>query len=47
MVCHGSYFRRLDSSEWKANPTQAVLPPVGLAAEKVIRERYNSGIAGQ
>ncbi|MFO7902161.1 MAG: hypothetical protein ACQESR_08560 [Planctomycetota bacterium] len=24
-------------------PTQAVLPLVGLAAEKVIRDRYNSG----
>ncbi|MFO7903453.1 MAG: hypothetical protein R6U98_12385 [Pirellulaceae bacterium] len=23
-------------------PTQAVLPPVGLAAEKVIRDRYNA-----
>ncbi|MGM0487272.1 MAG: hypothetical protein ACQESR_10975 [Planctomycetota bacterium] len=24
-------------------PTQAVLPLVGLAAEKVIRDRYNRG----
>ncbi|MFO7902815.1 MAG: hypothetical protein ACQESR_14200 [Planctomycetota bacterium] len=24
-------------------PTQAVLPLVGLAAEKVIRDRYNNG----
>ncbi|MGM0490020.1 MAG: hypothetical protein ACQESR_25095 [Planctomycetota bacterium] len=24
-------------------PTQAVLPLVGLAAEKIIRDRYNSG----
>ncbi|MFO7908155.1 MAG: hypothetical protein ACQESR_20400 [Planctomycetota bacterium] len=23
-------------------PTQAVLPPVGVAAEKVIRDRYNT-----
>ncbi|MGM0486778.1 MAG: hypothetical protein ACQESR_08455 [Planctomycetota bacterium] len=26
-------------------PTQAVLPVVGLAAEKVIRDRYNTTLA--
>ncbi|MFO7901717.1 MAG: hypothetical protein R6U98_03570 [Pirellulaceae bacterium] len=27
-------------------PTQAVLPLVGLAAENVIRDRYNGPVAG-
>ncbi|MGM0490079.1 MAG: hypothetical protein ACQESR_25405 [Planctomycetota bacterium] len=31
----------MDSSGWKAHPTQAVLPLVGLAAENVIRDPYN------
>ncbi|MFO7901639.1 MAG: hypothetical protein R6U98_03170, partial [Pirellulaceae bacterium] len=31
----------MDFSGWKAGPTQAVLPLVGLAAEKVIRDRYS------
>ncbi|MGM0489597.1 MAG: hypothetical protein ACQESR_22910 [Planctomycetota bacterium] len=34
-------FRRLDFSPVESCPTQAVLPLVGLAAEKVIRDRYN------
>ncbi|MGM0491039.1 MAG: hypothetical protein ACQESR_30305 [Planctomycetota bacterium] len=28
-------------------PTQAVLPLVGLAAEKIIRDRYNATVHGQ
>ncbi|MGM0488813.1 MAG: hypothetical protein ACQESR_18905 [Planctomycetota bacterium] len=27
----------------ESGPTQAILPLVGLAAEKVIRDRYNNG----
>ncbi|MFO7903214.1 MAG: hypothetical protein R6U98_11165 [Pirellulaceae bacterium] len=30
----------------ESRPTQAVLPLVGLAAEKVIRDRYNSRPSG-
>ncbi|MGM0490661.1 MAG: hypothetical protein ACQESR_28370, partial [Planctomycetota bacterium] len=37
----GIYFRRLDLSGWKTAPRKPVLPLVGLAAEKVIRDRYN------
>ncbi|MGM0489528.1 MAG: hypothetical protein ACQESR_22550 [Planctomycetota bacterium] len=29
----------------ESRPTQAVLPLVGLAADKVIRDRYNSSVA--
>ncbi|MGM0488760.1 MAG: hypothetical protein ACQESR_18635 [Planctomycetota bacterium] len=36
----GMYFRRLDFFRVESCPTQAVLPLVGLAAEKVIRDRY-------
>ncbi|MFO7901678.1 MAG: hypothetical protein R6U98_03370 [Pirellulaceae bacterium] len=36
----GIYFRRLDFFRLESCPTQAVLPLVGLAAEKVIRDRY-------
>ncbi|MFO7904038.1 MAG: hypothetical protein R6U98_15350 [Pirellulaceae bacterium] len=28
----------------ESGPTQAVLPLVGLTAEKVIRDRYNTGV---
>lgn len=34
------YFRRWDFSQLESGPTQAVLPPVRLAAGKIIRDRY-------
>ncbi|MGM0489410.1 MAG: hypothetical protein ACQESR_21950 [Planctomycetota bacterium] len=42
------YFRRLDYSGWKAARRKPSSPLVGLAAEKVIRDRYTTrtGSAG-
>lgn len=39
------YCRRLEVCGWKAAwPTQAVHPPVGLAADRIMRDRYVSAI---
>ncbi|MFO7905942.1 MAG: hypothetical protein ACQESR_05600 [Planctomycetota bacterium] len=40
MVC-GSIFQAVGFFRGERCPTQAVLPLVGLAAEKIIRDRYN------
>lgn len=36
------YFRRLDSSPWKAAPAQSVLRVVGLPPDKITHEWCNS-----